>query len=175
MLIIAPSLDPSPFSRLLQGTRITMGWFSSSSSSSASSAAEQQQQQLPTRSARQACWTGRDAYFGCLTRNNLIIPPGTDVSSNAPGGASGSGGGARNKKPSSTEVTDKGSPQQQPTGMLTREQDPCAKERDEYEKHCASSWVDYFNKRRVLEERQRRMLEASGASADQKPAGRVVA
>ncbi|PWN26289.1 hypothetical protein BDZ90DRAFT_210890, partial [Jaminaea rosea] len=86
---------------------------------------------LPTRTNRTACWAGRDAYFSCLDAHQLIIPPGNAGGS---GGVEGAG-----------------------KGVLGRSEDPCAKERDGYEGNCAKSWVDYFNKRRVLEERQKRM------------------
>ena len=81
----------------------------------------------PSRSERQRCWDGRDAYFGCLTANNLI--------------------------------------QDDPKSL-------CKKEKGNYEKECAASWVsllpsfcqidltnwskvEYFNKRRILEMRQK--------------------
>ena len=53
-----------------------MGLFSSSSSSPSSSTA----QPLPTRQARKACWDSRDAYYACLSKANVVIPPGTDMS-----------------------------------------------------------------------------------------------
>ncbi|GAA97157.1 uncharacterized protein L969DRAFT_84421 [Mixia osmundae IAM 14324] len=37
----------------------------------------------------------------------------------------------------------------------------CSKENKHYEKECAKSWVDYFNKRRVLEARQKATLAQS--------------
>ncbi|KZT57945.1 hypothetical protein CALCODRAFT_422178, partial [Calocera cornea HHB12733] len=36
----------------------------------------------------------------------------------------------------------------------------CKKERKTYDGSCAKSWVEYFDKRRVLEARQKAMLEA---------------
>ncbi|KAI5449223.1 hypothetical protein NCC49_005202 [Naganishia albida] len=36
----------------------------------------------------------------------------------------------------------------------------CLQERERYEQDCPKSWVDYFNKRRVLEIRQRMTVEA---------------
>jgi cytochrome c oxidase assembly factor 6 len=62
----------------------------------------------PSRDARQACWDGRDAYFGCLARNNLIEDDGKS----------------------------------------------CRSENSAYERNCAQSWVEYFNKRRVLDMRK---------------------
>lgn len=52
------------------------------------------------------------------------------------------------------------------TSEEARKQDPCLAERQGYESNCARSWVDYFNKRRVLEERQKMMYAQaeSGAS-----------
>ncbi|KAI0806026.1 cytochrome oxidase c subunit VIb-domain-containing protein [Irpex lacteus] len=37
----------------------------------------------------------------------------------------------------------------------------CAGPKAQYEKNCAKSWVEYFNKRRVLAERQKGVLEQS--------------
>lgn len=42
-----------------------MGLFSSSTPAEAGA---------PTRSARQVCWTARDAYFGCLEGNAVNVP-----------------------------------------------------------------------------------------------------
>ncbi|KAG9077201.1 hypothetical protein FS749_010936 [Ceratobasidium sp. UAMH 11750] len=42
-----------------------------------------------------------------------------------------------------------------------REGGTCNAENKIYEKNCAASWVAYFNKQRVLAERQRRTLEAA--------------
>ncbi|SCV74413.1 BQ2448_6845 [Microbotryum intermedium] len=91
--------------------------FSSSSSSSTPSSAPAAGSpgSIPDRSARQACWDHRDAYFGCLEKNNIIVP-GSE-----------------------------------------RESGLCQAEREGYEGRCAQSWVDYFNKRRVLQLRQDRM------------------
>ncbi|KZO91100.1 hypothetical protein CALVIDRAFT_489578 [Calocera viscosa TUFC12733] len=36
----------------------------------------------------------------------------------------------------------------------------CAKERKGYEASCAKSWVEYFDKRRVLDARQKAMVAA---------------
>lgn len=35
----------------------------------------------------------------------------------------------------------------------------CLNKKKEYEEVCMASWVEYFNKRRVLEERQRKYLQ----------------
>ncbi|CAM0141927.1 hypothetical protein VKS41_004370 [Umbelopsis sp. WA50703] len=35
----------------------------------------------------------------------------------------------------------------------------CLEKKKEYEEACMASWVEYFNKRRVLEERQRKYLQ----------------
>lgn len=115
-----------------------MGLFSSSSKPEVTPQAGSSSS-LPTRSSRQACWSNRDAYYTCLTSHNVIIPPGTDMSD---------GRGPPIFSPASVEKL--------------RREDPCKAERDGFERDCAKSWVDYFNKRRVLEERQRLMLEKSG-------------
>lgn len=117
-----------------------MGLLSWASSSSSSSSSDPQPSQAPTRSNRKACWESRDAYFDCLTRNKVIIPPGTDLSDASRGRI----------KPKTPEEVD-----------AARAQDPCVPARDVYERHCVHSWVEYFNKRRVMEERQRRMNESS--------------
>lgn len=125
-----------------------MGLFSRSTPSSDSELkGNDQQQPLPTRSARQACWNHRDEYFACLSSHDVIIPPGTDASS------------APSDQPSKLSPANEAKRQDQ------RASDPCKAQRDGYERDCAKSWVDYFNKRRILEERQKRMLAASGPAA----------
>ncbi|KAG8734168.1 hypothetical protein FRC11_010386 [Ceratobasidium sp. 423] len=37
----------------------------------------------------------------------------------------------------------------------------CSKENKKYEQLCPAAWVEYFNKQRVLAERQRATLEAA--------------
>ncbi|PWN18453.1 hypothetical protein BCV69DRAFT_234239, partial [Microstroma glucosiphilum] len=91
----------------------------------------------PTRSSRQACWDHRDAYFSCLTANSILVPPGTDTSD------------GRGPPKTANETT------------AARDEDPCKDKRSGYEANCAKSWVDYFNKRRLLEERQRLLYEKS--------------
>ncbi|CAO1624033.1 unnamed protein product [Parajaminaea phylloscopi] len=120
-----------------------MGLFTRSVPSEGSESSGQQQQ-LPTRSARKACWDHRDAYFACLSKHDVVIPPGTDATS-APGD--------RTSPLSAANVAKRDE---------QRRSDPCKQEREGYERDCAKSWVDYFNKRRILEERQKRMLAASG-------------
>ncbi|KAG1830536.1 cytochrome oxidase c subunit VIb-domain-containing protein [Suillus variegatus] len=48
-------------------------------------------------------------------------------------------------------------------GVLTagEEGTACTKSKFQYEKSCAKSWIDYFNKRRVLAEKQKDMLAQS--------------
>ncbi|PWN95296.1 hypothetical protein FA09DRAFT_146212 [Tilletiopsis washingtonensis] len=125
-----------------------MGFFSSSPSSSSSSApVAGEGGSLPTRSSRTACWDARDAYYACLTQRHVVIPPGTDMSDGR-GPVGKAAAQAQRQRAESLEEQ--------------RLADPCAKLRGPYEGNCAKSWVDYFNKRRVLEERQRLMYE-SGA------------
>lgn len=87
----------------------------------------------PNREERARCWQSRDAYFRCLDRAQVIVPG--------------------------------------------REGKACDAENKPYEKNCAASWVclasrldwarlkavqvAYFNKQRVLAERQRATLEAA--------------
>ncbi|KAI0692473.1 cytochrome oxidase c subunit VIb-domain-containing protein [Cerioporus squamosus] len=42
----------------------------------------------------------------------------------------------------------------------------CADVRKTYEKNCAKSWIDYFNKRRVLAEQQQGVLAQARTQAD---------
>ncbi|KAK4686937.1 cytochrome c oxidase assembly factor 6, partial [Tremellales sp. Uapishka_1] len=42
----------------------------------------------------------------------------------------------------------------------------CGEERKGYEKRCGQSWIDYFNKRRTLELRQRLTVEAAAQARD---------
>ncbi|GJJ07110.1 hypothetical protein Clacol_001310 [Clathrus columnatus] len=39
------------------------------------------------------------------------------------------------------------------------EQNLCSKEEKRYEENCAKSWIEYFNKRRVLQEEQKDQLK----------------
>lgn len=111
-----------------------MGWFSSSNKEKA----EAQQGTAPTRESRQACWSHRDKYFQCLASHDILIPPGTDMSDG------------------------RGPPKAPRETTTERETDPCIQHRSGYEKNCAQSWVEYFNKRRVMEERQKLMYAQSG-------------
>lgn len=103
-----------------------MGLFSSSSSSTVSP-----EQTIPTRSARQECWNSRDLYYACLTSNSIIVPPGTDMADGrAPGGGL--------KQTAEDKQKEK---EKQQKLVQDRQSDPCKKERDSYEGHCAKSWV----------------------------------
>lgn len=94
-----------------------------------------------TRGGRQHCWDNRDAYFGCLD-NSHVLKPGDEGKA-------------------------------------------CATEKAAYEKSCAKSWVcfapvsshailefrrqsqiDYFNKRRVLAEQQKGVLQQMKNQSD---------
>jgi len=73
--------------------------------------------QMPTerlRDERQKCWEGRDLYFSCLDRLDVVVP------------------GQEGKQ--------------------------CRKEKGVYDKNCAKSWIDHFNKRRVLADQQKDVL-----------------
>ncbi|KAN0138750.1 Cytochrome oxidase c subunit VIb domain containing protein [Lactarius tabidus] len=43
----------------------------------------------------------------------------------------------------------------------------CAPQRKAYEQNCAKSWIDYFNQRRVLAEKQKPMLAQAATQAAQ--------
>ncbi|EIW83726.1 hypothetical protein CONPUDRAFT_26432, partial [Coniophora puteana RWD-64-598 SS2] len=43
----------------------------------------------------------------------------------------------------------------------------CAKQKSAYEGSCARSWVEYFNKRRILAEQQKEMLAQAEAQRQQ--------
>jgi len=104
-----------------------MGFFSSSSSSSSSATpVAGERGSLPTRSSRTACWDARDAYYACLTRQHVVIPPGTDMSDGR-GPVGKAAAQAQRQRAESLEEQ--------------RLADPCAKLRGPYEGNCAKSWV----------------------------------
>ncbi|KAF8463934.1 cytochrome oxidase c subunit VIb-domain-containing protein [Russula ochroleuca] len=41
----------------------------------------------------------------------------------------------------------------------------CASQRNAYEQNCAKSWIDYFNQRRVLAEKQKPLLAQAAVQA----------
>ncbi|KAI0246293.1 cytochrome oxidase c subunit VIb-domain-containing protein, partial [Lactifluus subvellereus] len=41
----------------------------------------------------------------------------------------------------------------------------CAAQRKSYEQNCAKSWIDYFNQRRVLAEKQKPLLTQAATQA----------
>ncbi|KAF5342269.1 hypothetical protein D9611_001303 [Ephemerocybe angulata] len=43
----------------------------------------------------------------------------------------------------------------------------CAAQKKEYEGHCARSWIDYFNQRRVIAEAQKDRLARAAAQAEE--------
>ncbi|KAF8840927.1 hypothetical protein BDN67DRAFT_967850 [Paxillus ammoniavirescens] len=43
----------------------------------------------------------------------------------------------------------------------------CAKEKSKYEENCAKSWIEYFNKRRILAEQQKGLLSQSKIQAQE--------
>ncbi|KAF7846118.1 hypothetical protein BT93_L5223 [Corymbia citriodora subsp. variegata] len=107
-----------------------MGWFSSSSDSPATIDAPKPSNDggfiAPDRNQRAHCWEGRDAFFACLDRNNII---------------------------DSVKESDKAI-------------QLCSSENQLFEKNCASSWVQYFKKRRVMEyqrDQTLKRLETEGA------------
>lgn len=82
-----------------------------------------------SRSSRQLCWESRDSYYACLTSHKILAPPGTDMSDTK--GPLGRGGFA-----------EKTSPEERARILAEqRASDPCAPQRDAYEKNCAQSWV----------------------------------
>lgn len=121
-----------------------MGWLSWFSSQPDPSST-----QAPDRSQRKVCWDARDAYFLCLDQNNVLKPG--------------------------------------------QEQGVCSKQKRVYEAKCAKSWVgiayhvifpsvlssklmtlqvDYFNKRRVLQEEQKDQLAMAKAQSEEATRGR---
>ncbi|KAH9825856.1 Cytochrome c oxidase subunit 6B-like protein new16 [Teratosphaeria destructans] len=112
-----------------------MGWFSSSSPTTSQPAAAIANPEAstdggyiaPDRTARAQCWEGRDNFFKCLDRHNIVDSVKED------------------------EKARKG----------------CMPELMEFEKYCASSWVTYFKKRRVMEHQRDltlRKLSEEGAT-----------
>ncbi|PWN42642.1 hypothetical protein IE81DRAFT_323189 [Ceraceosorus guamensis] len=134
-----------------------MGWFSSTPKASSSTSAGGNTDNVPTRSARQACWSSRDAYYSCLTSKGIQVPPGTDIT-NEGKGPIGKAALEEQRKRGAVNVEEE------------RSRDPCKHLRDGYEEHCARSWVEYFNKRKVLEERQKLMFAQGAIPAGSGPA-----
>ncbi|WFD33649.1 hypothetical protein MCUN1_000462 [Malassezia cuniculi] len=100
-------------------------------------------EQAPTRANRKQCWDARDAYYACLLKHDIIAPPGTDMSDVKGPLATGKFADATDAQTRQKKLEE------------ARANDPCAKLRDTYEGSCLPSWVEYFNKRRILEERQK--------------------
>ncbi|KAF9230252.1 cytochrome oxidase c subunit VIb-domain-containing protein [Melanogaster broomeanus] len=48
-----------------------------------------------------------------------------------------------------------------------KEGSACAKENSRYEENCAKSWIEYFNKRRILAEQQKDLLAQSKVQAQE--------
>ncbi|EIW72886.1 hypothetical protein TREMEDRAFT_56065 [Tremella mesenterica DSM 1558] len=46
----------------------------------------------------------------------------------------------------------------------------CEKEKEVYSRNCGKSWIDYFNKRRALELRQKATFDAASKQRDENPA-----
>lgn len=145
-----------------------MGFFSSSSSSKGDT--NPAANQATTRLSRRQCWESRDAYYACLSSHRIVVPPGTDMSD---------GRGMLGEAAAEEQRTKRDRLEDEVKN------DPCAIARGPYEENCAKSWVrgsagrsrialrsdaadtktrqiDYFNKRRVLEERQK-LLYSQGA------------
>ncbi|KAI4852280.1 hypothetical protein E4T44_01587 [Aureobasidium sp. EXF-8845] len=106
-----------------------MGWFSSDKPNApdAPKATEDGGFIAPDRTKRAHCWEARDAYFGCLDKNNIIdsVKRG--------------------------EEADK----------------LCPDETVKFDQNCATSWVQYFKKRRVMEyqrDQTLKRLQGEGAS-----------
>lgn len=98
-------------------------------------------------------------YFECLSKHNIFAPPGTDMS-----GTPGPLGRGAFADPPRSEA------ERQQKAADERARDPCAPLRDVYESSCAKSWVrgmliqiEYFNKRRVLDERQKQFYAEAEA------------
>lgn len=85
----------------------------------------------PNRTQRAQCWEGRDAYFECLDRNNIV-----------------------------DSIKEAKTAEKQ-----------CSKEGVMFEKNCASSWVQYFKKRRVMEVQKAQTLDRLKAEGAQEMPG----
>jgi len=95
----------------------------------------------PTRSNRQQCWDSRDAYYACLTKHSIQVPPGTDMTGTKGPLGSGAFAEPRRSEDERMRIT-----------MAERDADPCVELRNVYEGSCAQSWVCEKNKtQQVLE------------------------
>ncbi|KAJ5888519.1 Cytochrome c oxidase assembly factor 6 [Penicillium taxi] len=73
----------------------------------------------PDRTSRARCWEGRDHFFACLDRNDILD-------------------GIKDDK-------------------IVRKK--CAKEVEEFEAACSSTWVKYFKEKRVMEHNRDMTIE----------------
>ena len=88
----------------------------------------------PNRTERSKCWEGRDAYFSCLDRNNIV-----------------------------DSLKDSGAAEKL-----------CGTESKAFEANCASSWVQYFKKRRVMEyQKEQTLIKLRNEGAQELPPGAV--
>ncbi|KAE9369066.1 hypothetical protein N431DRAFT_379814 [Stipitochalara longipes BDJ] len=109
-----------------------MGFFSSSPASPPSPKISSDGAPIaPDRTQRARCWEARDAYFGCLDRNNIV-----------------------------DSITEK-----------DKAEKACSPEGRGFESNCASSWVTYFKKRRVMEYQRNKTLERLKAEGAQEMPG----
>lgn len=149
----------------------------------------------PTRNERKACWSHRDSYFSCLTQKGITVPPGTDMSDGR--GPIGKAAKEeqerleREKKLSAEEARKQDPCIQERQGYETNCARSWVRINTDFNRtpltigpsdhsifanspifallpafFCIQ--VDYFNKRRVLEERQR-MMYAQADAGQPKP------
>ncbi|RIA89535.1 cytochrome c oxidase, subunit VIb [Glomus cerebriforme] len=91
----------------------------------------------PLRSQRNLCWKLRDDYFECLENITPLI---------------------NNSNNGDKLIIDPISVQNDEKIQELVKRFNCWKKKEEYEKSCMTSWVEYFNKRRHLELKQRELL-----------------
>ncbi|CAI2193306.1 9629_t:CDS:2 [Funneliformis geosporum] len=95
------------------------------------------QSKPPLRSERNLCWKLRDEYFECLEKITPLINNNTS-----------SGGDIK-------LIVDPILVQDNDEIQKLVKKFNCWKKKEEYEKACITSWVEYFNTRRQLELKQR--------------------
>ncbi|CAG8467803.1 15416_t:CDS:2 [Funneliformis caledonium] len=98
------------------------------------------QSKPPLRSQRNLCWKLRDEYFECLEN---ITPLINNIHNNTLNGGD------------SKLIVDPILVQENDEIQKLVKKFNCWKKKEEYEKACITSWVEYFNTRRRLELKQR--------------------
>lgn len=108
-------------------------------------------QKPPDREERARCWAARDAYFNCLDEISIVAPGEEEklpkVSQTLRG------------EQASSHSWSSWLPGGKDKAEVTKDLAPCAARLMTYSKECPKSWFDYFNKLRILKERQRLTME----------------